>query len=107
MVRQSKILQTSTGLHYTPVHSGAAISGNKRTLIPSNSTSTNKEPKSSPATIGKSCTTCLRHNREGAAISETIMKKHAAATCRVNPANYPPAATDHLPLHPHLTASYP
>lgn len=88
-----------TGLHYTPLHSGGskssggAISGNKRALTPSNSTSSNKEPKSSPAPIGKSCTTCLKHNREGAAIPETIMKKHAAATCRVNPANYPPAAT--------------
>ena len=74
----------STGLHYVPYNSGGASSSKKRPLADEPSRGT-KEAKVTPAPLGKSCTSCLKMNREGAAIPESIMKNHAAPDCRVNP----------------------
>jgi len=58
-------------------------SGNKRSF---NATNTNVNKPS--GSIVKSCTACLKLNREGAFIPESVIKSHEAANCRVNPKRY-------------------
>ena len=67
----------------TTTGSGGVKSGNKRSINAINTNVT--KPSGSTA---KSCTTCLKLNREGAFIPETVMKTHDAANCRVNPKRY-------------------
>ena len=67
----------------TTTGSGGVKSGNKRSF---NATNTNVTKPS--GSIAKSCTACLKLNREGAFIPESVMKSHEAANCRVNPKRY-------------------
>ena len=70
-------------------NSGGDKSSKKRSFDGSNNSNDNKKSGNTP----KSCTKCLKYNKEGAEIPETVMKTHDASKCYVQPAKYTKGGT--------------
>jgi len=83
-------VKKGAGTHYMePKNNGYSNSGGdksnkKRSYEGASTSNDNKKSGNTP----KSCTKCLKYNKEGADIPETVMKTHDATNCYVQPSKY-------------------